>query len=112
MSKLSRADSKFWEAWRDDVLALCDTAIRLMDEQAKIRKLTEERDRLIGLLKDGQAWVTTETPIDVAKLEAERDRLREALREYGQHKKGCPYSIGGEWKCLCGFRAALEADDG
>jgi hypothetical protein len=40
---------------------------------------------------------------------AEADQLREALREYGQHRLDCRRRImPSTWDCDCGFDAALE----
>lgn len=44
-------------------------------------------------------------------LDTERDRLREALEDYGQHNPGCSGGIA-PYPCKCGwtkFRAALGA---
>jgi hypothetical protein len=43
---------------------------------------------------------------DLARLVSEVEGLREALREYGQHKHRCSYRDEGT-PCFCGFRAAL-----
>jgi hypothetical protein len=42
-------------------------------------------------------------------LRGERDTLRTALRDYGQHRIGCGMEALGPSGCTCGFGAALDA---
>ena len=124
------ADKAGYAASHEETLAFCDTALAALDREksyrrtvdaqaqkwmddaeerfnAKIRALTEERDRAQTgwniCMEAGEA------------LQARRDRLREALERID--------GMAGRPKCLCGrptgtpairqcARAALEAEDG
>lgn len=74
------------------------------------RPRTASTDSLSARIRAGceaAPWV-----IDaVQRLEAETDRLRAALRQYGRHRTTCPASINdttlNEQPCRCGFSNVL-----
>lgn len=45
---------------------------------------------------------------DLQRVESERDTLREALREYGQHRTDCLKRMHFAMACTCGLAAALQ----
>ena len=45
---------------------------------------------------------------DIAALEAEIERLREALKEYGRHDPTCHWFHPERYACDCGLHTALE----
>ena len=50
---------------------------------------------------------------EITTLSADRERLRAALKEYGQHAEECP--VNKVWKekpCDCGLTAALTTEKG
>lgn len=65
----------------------------------------QSRDKTIRLMD--------EAADALAQLRAERDRLREALRNYGKHKRGCsvfPRNTRLHPQCSCGLTAALGGE--
>jgi hypothetical protein len=71
----SSTDDKFWEAWRDDVIALCDTALAAMDERDHLRRIVDETPTMMAM---EQAEL-------VPGLQRENRELREALRAVPVH---------------------------
>lgn len=86
-------------------------------------------DEALGIANDGKVWFNTGRLARAKTLldrEAEREKLVEALRQYGVHDKTCPewdqkwnrikadkegiaFAIDTAWPCNCGFNEALAA---
>jgi hypothetical protein len=82
---------EFWRAERDFWKAECRAAKESRDAAC------HERDATIQAL---------------AQAEAERDRLRAALKRYGAHWPDCPYpSTRSMGVCTCGLDATLKGSD-
>lgn len=74
----------------------------LINDNAKLEA------RCAALENQIEAWETAfqEESAKRRKAEAERDRLLEALKEYGDHHIRC--ASMDDFKCDCGFDAALQ----
>jgi hypothetical protein len=84
------AAETYWEAWQDAAVWWKEKVERLESQLDSSRVANGLRQRRL----------------DVAV--AERDRLREALREYGAHHQDCPLSdsiarLRGAVPCSCGL---------
>ena len=64
-----------------------------------------ERDAEIARLRDESAWWSA--PGAEIRLTAEIGRLRELLRQYGEHRAHCD-TMGGTKPCVCGLDQALR----
>lgn len=55
-------------------------------------------------------WVKADRDHDVHRLAREVDRLRDLLRTYGGHQRGCRYEavLSGWGPCSCGWDAIAE----
>lgn len=48
---------------------------------------------------------------EIVALETENQFLRDALYEYGEHKRGCQaFAPGDRGECNCGFELAMEGE--
>ena len=66
-----------------------------------IETLRRENERLRKELVEAEA-VRERCNERAFRLESEVERLREALKKYGQHRNDCAVVLGG-YQCTCGF---------
>lgn len=86
-------------------------------ELANRREVEIERLKALGLERqDWRSRMGLKTDSDVSALTAEIERLRIALRRYGDHRPACEIDLGYAMQCghksacTCGFDAALAKE--
>jgi hypothetical protein len=68
-----------------------------MNEKPEALRLAE---RLVGM--EASSNDQYQAAAELRRLHADNERLREALKTYGQHRNNCAAVLGG-YQCTCGF---------